>query len=84
MTINAFRAYFKLNGITAGALPNEARAFVLNFGDGDGATGILSLSADSKDSKDNAAWYDMQGRRLSGKPTASGIYINSGNKVVIK
>ena len=25
MTINAFRAYFKLNGITAGALPNEAR-----------------------------------------------------------
>ena len=88
MTINAFRAYFTLNGIEAGptssSAPAAARAFVLNFGDGDGATGILSLSADSKDSKDNAAWYDMQGRRLSGKPTASGIYINSGNKVVIK
>ena len=88
MTINAFRAYFTLNGIEAGpassSAPAAARAFVLNFGDGDGATGILSLSADSKDSKDNAAWYDMQGRHLSGKPTASGIYINSGNKVVIK
>ena len=85
MTINAFRAYFTLNnGIEAGDLTNQARAFVLNFGDGDGTTGILSLSADSKDSEDNAAWYDMQGRRLSGKPTASGIYINNGNKIVIK
>ena len=85
MTINAFRAYFTLNnGIEAGSAPAAARAFVLNFGDGDGATGILSLSADSKDSEDNAAWYDMQGRRLSGKPTASGIYINNGNKIVIK
>ena len=88
MTINAFRAYFTLNGIEAGpassSAPAAVRAFVLNFGDGDGATGILSLSADSKDSEDNAAWYDMQGRRLSGKPTASGIYINNGNKIVIK
>ena len=88
MTINAFRAYFTLNGIEAGpassSAPAAVRAFVLNFGDGDGATGILSLSADSKDSEDNAAWYDMQGRRLSGKPTASGIYTNNGNKIVIK
>ena len=82
MTINAFRAYFTLNGITAGDLPSEARAFVLNFGDE--STGIVSVSADSKDSEDNAAWYDMHGRRLSGKPTASGIYINNGKKVVIK
>jgi hypothetical protein len=29
-------------------------------------------------------WYDMSGRKLEGKPTASGIYINNGKKIVIK
>ena len=29
-------------------------------------------------------WYTLDGRRLSGKPTKKGLYINNGNKVVIK
>lgn len=29
-------------------------------------------------------WYTLDGRRLSGKPTAKGIYINNGQKVIIK
>jgi hypothetical protein len=29
-------------------------------------------------------WYDLNGRQLSGKPAAKGIYINKGKKVVIK
>jgi len=29
-------------------------------------------------------WYDLSGRKLRGKPTAKGIYINSGRKVVLK
>ena len=29
-------------------------------------------------------WFDLNGRRLSGKPTQKGLYINNGNKVVIK
>ena len=97
MTINAFRAYFTLNnGIKAGdpdTTPeggsSQVRAFVLNFGDE--STGIMSLSTDSKHSKDNATWYDMQGRRLSGVGAGpvparlrTGIYINNGKKVVIK
>ena len=32
----------------------------------------------------NDAWFTIDGRRLSAKPTAKGIYINNGNKVVIK
>ena len=79
MTINAFRAYFTLNGID---LPTQARAFVLNFGDE--STGIISLSTDSKDSKDNAAWYTLDGRKLNGKPAKKGLYINNGKKIVIK
>ena len=87
MTIGAFRAYFQLaDGITAGTPNNQTtnavRAFVLNFGDEQ--TGIVSLSADSKDLKDCAAWYTPGGVRLDGKPSRAGVYINNGKKVVIK
>jgi len=30
------------------------------------------------------AWYTLDGRRLSGKPSQKGVYINGGVKVVIK
>ena len=32
----------------------------------------------------NNHWYTLDGRRLNGKPTQKGIYINNGIKVVIK
>ena len=31
---------------------------------------------------DPNVWYDLNGRRLDGKPTQKGIYINGGHKVV--
>ena len=79
--IRSCRAYFSVPYInqTPGA---KARAFVLNFDDEE-ATGILEVSADSKEKKDDA-WYSLAGVRLSGKPTQRGIYINNGNKVVIQ
>ena len=89
VTVGSCRAVFQLhNGLTAGDLPvpgqAAARRFVLNFGDGNESTGILSLPTDSKDAKDNAAWYTLDGRRLTGKPTTKGLYINNGKKIVIK
>ena len=86
-SIGACRAYFALNnGITAGDLPTSpapVRGFVLNFGEG--ATGIDFKTTDFTDYTDGAdAWYDLSGRRLSGRPTASGLYINNGKKIVIK
>ena len=33
---------------------------------------------------DADGWYDLQGRKLSGKPTKKGLYINNGRKIVIK
>ena len=33
---------------------------------------------------DDASWYNLQGVRLSEKPTAPGIYVYGGKKVVIK
>ena len=30
------------------------------------------------------SWYTLSGRKLSGKPTSPGLYLNRGRKVVIK
>ena len=43
------------------------------------ATGISVMKADAR-----ADWYDLQGRRLDTRPTAKGVYINGGRKVVMK
>ena len=84
MNVNSFRAYFQLaDGITAGEPVNGAqgvKAFVLNFDDGQ-ATGIIS-TPDS--SLNGGEWYDLSGRKLSGKPAQKGVYINNGRSVVIK
>ena len=29
-------------------------------------------------------WYDLSGRRLTGKPAKKGIYIRNGKKIAIK
>ena len=79
--IRSCRAYFSVPYIKQNA-GVKARAFHLDFGDEE-ATGILEISADSKEKKDDA-WYSLDGVRLSGKPAQRGIYINNGNKVVIK
>ena len=89
MTVGSCRAVFKLNGITAGDLPAPgqaaARRFVLNFGDGDETTGIISID-NGQLIIDNSmdAWYSLDGRRLTGKPTAKGLYIVNGKKIIIK
>ena len=81
-TLNCFRAHFLVptNG-PAGS--RAARAFVLDFGDGDNATGIISITAD-KSAAGGDGWYDLNGRRINGQPTAKGVYIQNGKKVVIK
>ena len=49
--------------------------------DGSNPTGIdETVNGKSVNSKS----YTLDGRRLIGKPTARGIYINNGKKVVIK
>lgn len=45
-------------------------------------TGIAEM--DEGRSKTSDVWNDLSGRRLSGKPTTKGVYINGGHKVVIK
>ena len=82
MTIGALRAHFKLNGLTASDPNAGVRAFVLNFGDGE-QTGINEIVNGQSSNGQSDMWYTLDGRKLQGKPTQRGIYINNGNKIVI-
>ena len=85
VTINSCRAYFQLNDITAGDISSDVNAFVLNFGDDDGASGIIDIDHSPLTIDHSAdAWYTIDGRKLSGKPTSKGIYIKDGKKMVVK
>ena len=57
----------------------------MDFSDGE-TTGIKSIDDLTIDNLhfDADAWYTLDGRQLSGKPTQRGVYINNGSKVVIK
>jgi len=50
---------------------------------GEGTTGV-DLIDNGKLIIDNDGWYDLNGRRLQGKPSQKGIYIKNGKKVVVK
>ena len=80
--IGAQRAYFKIG--SDAALARRLTAFNIDFGD-DEATGIISIE-NGKLTIDNAsdAWYSLDGRKLQGKPSVKGVYVNKGRKVVIK
>jgi len=81
MTVGSCRAVFRLKGITAGNLPHQARAFVLNFGDGE-ASAVTTPLFEGREAEGEA--YTLDGRRLNGMPTAKGLYIVNGKKVLIK
>ena len=49
---------------------------------GDGATGINDVR--SKMAEVGSDFYDLSGRKLSGKPTKSGLYIKNGKKILVK
>jgi hypothetical protein len=78
MSVNACRGYFTVDLTTA----SLARKFVLNFDGEDEATGIRRPTPDP--CLNGGAWYDMSGRRLSGRPTKKGVYVNNGQKIIIK
>ena len=76
--VAAHRCWIQLaTGGTGGAL---ARMLNIDWPDGS-ATGISTINAGDTDS-DN--WYDLNGRKLQGKPQKKGLYIRNGQKMVVK
>ena len=80
--LRSCRAHFSvpyING-NAGA---EARSFVLSFDDEE-ATGISLTPGASTEGEGSDCWYTIDGRKLSGKPSQRGMYINKGKKILVK
>ena len=93
-TIPAFRAFLTYTGdetslqarATRGSGAGVPDRIAVRLIDRNGETqgiGEIRLST-GEVTFDSDAWYDLNGRRLAGKPTQQGIYINGGHKVVIK
>ena len=80
MQVNSCRAIFQLKE-AAVADPSLISRIVLNF-DKDVVTAVDDIIVETPRSDDG--WYTIDGRRLAGKPSAPGIYINQGKKIRIK
>ena len=79
VTINAFRAFFVLDG---GEAPDVASAnIIIDWGDEE-TTGVTSMEDGRSLMEDG--WYTLQGVKLDDKPSAPGIYINNGRKIAIQ
>ena len=77
-TLAANKAYLKVTGNAPASIP-----FRRSIDGGEGTTGV-DLIDNGKLIIDNDGWYDLNGRRLQGKPSQKGVYIKNGKKVVVK
>ena len=80
-TIAPFEAYIDMSSVPAGA-----RSITFNFEDIDGTvTAIKSINAENLNKNmSREGWYNLNGVKLQGAPTQKGIYIQNGQKVVVK
>ena len=76
-TLKCFRCHFYVP--TNGG--QQAHSIEVDFGEGE-ATSVASME-DGR-SKMEDVYYTLDGRKLEGKPTAKGMYIVNGRKVIIK
>ncbi len=74
-TIPAGKAYLVLDGVSAG---NAPMMLLFSFG----ATGIKAIDGGVWSASD--ALYDLNGRKISGKPAKKGLYIVNGKTTVVK
>ena len=79
-TIPAHRCYL----LVATSVASGTRSFGIDHGDGTTALREVKSGEVKGEKWADGAWHDLQGRRLSAKPTKSGLYLRNGAKVVIK
>ncbi len=88
--LGANKAYLKLDNVTS----SPAKLILFSFFNGEEedihngiTTGIedaTHLMDNGQWTMDNAEWYNLNGQKLNGKPTAGGLYIVNGKKVLVK
>jgi len=75
------RAYFEIPTTTGAPAINS---YELNFGEGTATSISEELRVKSEEFATATGWYTLDGRRLQGKPTEKGVYIQNGKKTIIK
>ncbi len=80
-TVKANRAYLQIrtSALTPAA---EAQGIMLVWDEE--TDGIEIVQTSTVKSRHDDAWFTLDGRQLSGKPTAKGLYIVNGKKVIVK
>ncbi|MBR6885282.1 MAG: hypothetical protein IKN01_06210 [Prevotella sp.] len=88
--LGANKAYLNLDNVTS----SPAKLVLFSFFDDEEedihngiTTGIedaTHLMDNGQWTTDNAEWYNLNGQKLNGKPTAGGLYIVNGKKVLVK
>lgn len=73
--VGAYRCFFRSD--------NGSEPDMLVYGNGVEEQGISTFIR-TVDTDGTEHYYDLNGRRLNGKPTSTGVYINNGKKVIIK
>ena len=90
-SIAPFRAFLKFTPVSGAprrgaaeeALPSRMSVRLVNA-DGD-VTAIGTIDTKTGEIRfDSEAWYTLDGRRLNGKPSVKGMYINNGKKIIVK
>jgi hypothetical protein len=80
-TLAANKAYLFVEGNNTPASIPFRRSI---GGEGEGTTSIDNLNVNDNLNDNEATWYDLNGRKLNGKPAQKGIYIKNGKKIVVK
>ncbi|MBQ9466478.1 MAG: leucine-rich repeat protein [Muribaculaceae bacterium] len=81
ITINAFRACLHYNGSGSSGASSAPSAVKLNFLAKPVVTGVDDVKVINVRNDNN--WYSVDGRVYREKPSAPGIYINNGKKIII-
>lgn len=84
-TLAANMAYLQLNKSSDG-ISYAKQVVLFDFDSSDGETTAIENIGYEKPEDDVKVdvWYSLDGRRINGRPSVKGIYINQGRKVVIK
>lgn len=82
-TIPAGRFYIDNPNYTPTGVQGAPARLRIIFGEST-VSGITELQNDESTESQNGAWYSIDGRRLNGKPSAKGLYIVDGKKVMVK
>lgn len=76
-TVGANKAYLQ---IPTSMMPTAGANYIgLEFEEG-----VTGIDTSSMAKETTEGWFSIDGRKLNGKPTRKGVYVNNGRKIVIK